>query len=57
MDTAETSPLEEEYRIVPAYQTWTPCENRADPDSWDGVIDEPYDGDYHDPEAIRADAD
>jgi hypothetical protein len=38
--------------ITPAYDTWTPCEDRADPSLWtDDVKDEPYPGDYHDPEA------
>ena len=39
----------QEPAIVPAYPTWTPCEDRDDPDSWDDVVDEPYEGEYHEP--------
>lgn len=43
--------------ITPAYNTWTPCEDREDPTSWDNVTDEPFSGDYDDPEARDAVAD
>ena len=57
MDTADTPEPEEQCELAPAYDTWTPCEDRSDPDSWEDVDDEPYAGDYHDPEADSAHVD